>query len=173
MFLTRSGSSEAEMTILYYYSRKIASQDVAERLQGAIQDALGDGTMESYDSVESLCSRLCCPKNDVVVVILLAATTAELFHLLSARDFFEGSRIILVLPDGESTTISVGHKLRPRLLAFVDSDFREVTAVVEKMVRTSSPLPDKWSKSGKEMPAGQRIGHGPDRLDMEVPEWKH
>jgi len=44
-------------------------------------------------------------------------------------------RIILILPDEDNETITMGHTLFPRFSTYADSDFKDVAAVLKKMIR--------------------------------------
>ncbi len=87
---------------------------------------------EYHRTAEGLSKRLCQPKHDIALGILLAATKEELMELHAIRGLLHDLRTILVLPDQNKATISRGHELQPR---FLTNDLSSVTAVVEKMLR--------------------------------------
>ena len=72
--------------------------------------------------------------DDIPIAVILAASDNDLLTILSISHLLYDVRFILVLPDREDPTVAIGHSLRPRFLSYTDSDFREVTAVLGKMI---------------------------------------
>ena len=60
----------------------------------------------------------------------------ELEKILTLQDLLSDIRIILILPDRTPNTISKAHKLAPRFLTYLDSDFGEIKAVLHKMLKS-------------------------------------
>jgi len=76
-----------------------------------------------------------------------------LLKILRIRDLLADVRIVLILPDRRKETIAAGYKLYPRFLTFMDSDPRELAAVLEKMIencykpgRMMEPYPDSYEE---------------------------
>lgn len=88
---------------------------------------------EICKTISSLSSRLCQPKYDLDVAVFVSASKDELEALLSINNLIDDLPIILVLPDQDCETVSRGHILRPRFLTYLDSDFSDIVAVLEKM----------------------------------------
>lgn len=120
------------MAVIFY--RSIAD-DTARRLQEAIEAGVSDGKSETFESIKGLSDRFRQPARSECIAILLIMTRAELREILLIKDLFDDVRVILILPDKLSETISIAHKLRPRFLSFIDSDFKDVSTVLEKMLR--------------------------------------
>ena len=57
-------------------------------------------------------------------VLLLIETHSDLEEFLNFSDFFNGLRVFLILPDREEETISMGDRLFPRFVTYIDSDFK-------------------------------------------------
>ncbi len=89
---------------------------------------------EFFQTIDSLSHKLCQPSGDQTIAVLLAGTQEDLADILSVKNLLERTRIILILPDSSKDTISKGHTLYPRFLAYVDGDFSWVAAVLEKML---------------------------------------
>ena len=119
------------MTLIYYTP---TSNSAGERLRKAINAVVPAKRTEIYRTIGSLSRRLRQPTYNLNIAILLAAGRKELSDLLSLRDLFRDIRIILLLPDRKKETISKGHKLYPRFLSYIDTDFTDVAAVFEKMI---------------------------------------
>ena len=106
-----------------------------KRLQKVISAIVPREQIELFRSIDSLSRRLCVATYNLNVAVLLASSRKDLSEILSIRDLFRDIRIILILPDRDRDTISQGHKLYPRFLSYVDDNFADVAAVLEKMLR--------------------------------------
>ena len=91
--------------------------------------------IEIYRNIDSFTKRLRKPTFDIDISILMAANKKQFSDLLFIKEALRDIKIILILPDRESDTISRGHKLYPRFVSYIDSDFKEVGAVLEKMIK--------------------------------------
>jgi hypothetical protein len=110
------------------------SNGAGERLQNAIESIVPENQTEIYRTTISLYQRLRKPTFGVAVAVLLAATKNELLEIHSMKDLFRDIRIILILPDTEGDTVSMGFKLFPRFISYADGNFKDVAAVLEKML---------------------------------------
>ncbi|OPY69748.1 MAG: hypothetical protein A4E57_00998 [Syntrophorhabdaceae bacterium PtaU1.Bin034] len=117
------------MNVLFY-----STGEPGERLQRVIQDLVPKEKLEVYKTFESFSERLRKPMDDIPVAVILAASEDDLLTILSISHLLYDVRFILILPDREDPTVAIGHSLRPRFLSYTDSDFREVTAVLGKMI---------------------------------------
>jgi hypothetical protein len=120
------------MNILYYTS---TINGAGKRLQEAIESVVQAENTEIYRNLESLIQRLRRPTQLLDVSILLANSRTDFLDLLSIRDLLLNLRIILILPDGNTETITRGHTLFPRFLTYANSDFKDVAAVLKKMIQ--------------------------------------
>ena len=71
--------------------------------------------------------------DEIPVAVILAASEEDLLTILSISDLLYDVRFILILPDREDITVAIGHS-SGRFMSYADSDFREVTAVLGKMI---------------------------------------
>jgi hypothetical protein len=117
------------MNVLFY-----STGEPGERLQKVIQELVPKEKLEIYKTFESFSERLRKPMDDIPVAVILAASEDDLLTILSISHLLYDVRFILILPDREDPTVAIGHSLRPRFLGYTDSDFREVTAVLGKMI---------------------------------------
>jgi hypothetical protein len=120
------------MSILFYAP---IDKDITEKYKRAIETAAPNETLEIYHTIDCLARRLFQPKYTISVAIFWAATKQDLSDIVSLRDWFDGVRLILILPDDEQDTVRKGHTLFPRFLSFIDSDFVMITSVLKKMVQ--------------------------------------
>jgi hypothetical protein len=66
--------------------------------------------------------------------VVLQATSKQDLQRLSPYCFrLEQVFFILILPDAEIETVACGHQLRPRFIAYQDSDFSEIEAVLNRL----------------------------------------
>jgi hypothetical protein len=133
------------MHVLFY-----STGTAGERLQRVIQELVPKEKLEIYRSFEAFSERLRRPMEDIPVAVILAASEDDLLTILSISHLLYDVRFILILPDREDPTVAIGHSLRPRFLSYTDSDFREVAAVLGKMIGGFY-----YSRRGKELPGGQ------------------
>ncbi len=121
----------ANMKILFYSS---VFSNQYERLIASVEDVIPAGALEAVCGVERLVARLNKSLQDVGVVVALTASHDELALIEEHRDLLSQVQVVLILPDAEKETITRGHRLFPRFCSFVDGDFQDMKAVLEKMV---------------------------------------
>ncbi len=117
------------MELIFYSTKK---QGAGARFQRIIEKLVPKDDIGIFRTMESLTSRLHQFPRNMSLAVILAARQKELFDLLLIRDCLEDIPLILILPDRESETISKGHKLYPRFISYLDSDFE----VFEEVLRT-------------------------------------
>ncbi len=119
---------------LFVYSRK--SDGAINRLQGQIESCMQGKIKETFNSVENLSRKLCRPNTTrkETIAVLFTIDGKDLVDLLSIRDLLDDIGIILILPDDKKETISAGHRLRPRYISYADGNFKDVAAVLRKML---------------------------------------
>jgi hypothetical protein len=96
--------------------------------------------LELHRSNVSLAQRLRLPLRGIPIAVLHLTRKEDLTDVLSIKDLLGDIRIILRLPDREEETVSKGHILRPSFLVYPDSELREVTEVLKKMLRRDSDI---------------------------------
>lgn len=69
------------------------------------------------------------------IVVLFASTQKELNDILSIREFLADTKIILIVPDTNPSTLARGHTLRPSYLSTCNTDFVDIAAVLGKMIK--------------------------------------
>jgi hypothetical protein len=106
---------------------------IGKRLFGMIEKLVVADEIEIFRTVDSLARRLKQPVFDLKITVLLTTTRQELSEILLIKDLFQDIRIILILPDGDSETLSMGHTLYPRFISYIDSDFEDVAVALSKM----------------------------------------
>jgi len=89
---------------------------------------------EVLQSIGDLSSRLCWPTDDFKIVVIVASNKKDLVDLTFIGHIFSDTPIIIVLPDRKESTTIIGYGLVPRFLTYMDSNFMEVGAILEKML---------------------------------------
>jgi hypothetical protein len=109
------------------------------RLKTVLGEVVGEDRLAVFHQLHDLRRYFCTPhRADGLTITVLAAADQECLRQLSSmRGFIANSSIILVLPDRNPKTIAEGHKLQPRFVAYKDSDFTEIGAVVRKMAQAA------------------------------------
>jgi hypothetical protein len=110
------------------------STNNSNKLQHMIEPFVSKTQVENYSSIKDITQRLQRPMKEEVVGIFMPSSEKDLSDLLSINHLVKDIRIILVLPDRDEKTISIGHSLRPRFLTYADGDLNDVAAVMIKMM---------------------------------------
>jgi hypothetical protein len=117
---------------LVFYSAALDSH--SERFLRELQSVISGGQIIVCHSLEEFSGSLSRPIYDLLAVVLLITDRRDLGAILALSNLLWDMRIIVILPDHTNETIARGHKLRPRFLTFMDTDSREVSAVLAKML---------------------------------------
>jgi len=118
------------VAILIYANLKDSSK---ERLFNEISIIPKLGPIIVHDH-ESFAHVLKWNVSDPRVIVFLALDHDDLAFVLSQKKFLSDYRLIMILPDSNEESISKGHSLYPRFLTYRDGDFKDVAAVLEKML---------------------------------------
>ena len=71
---------------------------------------------------------------------MVADNRGLLQEFIKLRNLFIEARIVLVLPDHDQETVSLGHQLHPRYIGYMDGNFDDLAAVTARMVEKSKPF---------------------------------
>ena len=112
-----------------------------EQLRARIQNLMSNSSMESFGTIDSFIQRLRQPVHEFSLAVILAGSRSEFEKILEAGDLFESLRIIIILPDRKTDTISAALKLHPRYMGYVDGDFVDVSMVAGRILQRSSSVP--------------------------------
>ena len=119
------------MNLLVYAAK---TGEVAQHLQQVIEEIVPKKNLQIYRNFNSLSYRLQQPMNGLKIAILLADSKEDLTDFLSLKELLSELRIILILPDRESSIFEKAHILGPRFMTYTDSDFQDIKAVLSKMI---------------------------------------
>ena len=103
-------------------------------LKHVIESLVFEGKTEAYDSIEAFGIRLGQTLYEEAIAVLLAGNREELLEILTIGDLLNDIPIILIIPDQDRDTVHTAHTFTPRFLSQTDSDFKDVAAVLKKML---------------------------------------
>jgi hypothetical protein len=129
--MTRYRFKEVFMKVLLFSALK---NGLAGRVLSILNRMASLDQIEIYRDVNNLMRRLSLNPSDVSILLLVIQNKQGLSDLLQVRNHIIGHRVIMVLPDQESETLSKAHLLYPRYLTYMDSDFEDLNAVLDKMI---------------------------------------
>lgn len=110
---------------------------IGYRLTEAVAAVLPKKEVEMVQTLDTLSDRLQQPLNGLELAVLLSANRRQLMDFLNLSPLLDRLRIILILPDNKPLTISLGHSLQPRFVTYIHSDFQDVAAVLQKILKSS------------------------------------
>lgn len=103
------------------------------RLQDTVKTTVPGKNLEFFHTMKDLSGRLHRIPREIDVAVLLAQKHHEIEHLILLNPYLDDTPIILILPDRNQETFSKGCKIRPIFTDYVDTDFSNVAAVLEKI----------------------------------------
>lgn len=118
------------MNVLLYTDQHSES---GERLKHSIKALKDLKNLTDCGSMGDLMRHFQTPEPLPETVVLQASGTRDLQRLAPFRFRLEQVFFILILPDAEADTVACGHQLRPRFIAYQDSDFSEIEAVLRRL----------------------------------------
>lgn len=105
----------------------------SKKLPLIVKNNIRSEDFELCTSLKDFFKRFRAP-NNYSTVLLLIENHSDFDELFNVRDFFEGLRVFLILPDREEITISRGNMLFPRFVTYIDSDFDELSAIFRNVL---------------------------------------
>ncbi len=87
-----------------------------------------------YTNLESFSSGLLQPGYNHKIILILINTQKDLSGILGLKKLLNDRNIILLLPDTEKETMGQACKLYPRYTSDIQSNFKDVIPVMEKMI---------------------------------------
>lgn len=105
----------------------------SKKLQVAVLEAARPEDFDWCISLESFLRKF-RTANHYSSVLLLIENHSDLDEFLNVSEFFDGLRVFLVLPDREDETLTmVANRLFPRFVTYIDTDFKELSAIIRKI----------------------------------------
>ena len=119
------------MSVIYYNSM---NNNAGNRLQKILEAANSEKKIERCRSIEELSIRLRQSNLENNIAILVINAKEEIYQICSIKKLSNNIRIILILPDRSNEIISLGFKLYPRFISYIDNDFKDVADVLKRMM---------------------------------------
>jgi len=116
---------------LIFYGHK--NDPDGKRLLTAITGVIPAGNLEIYRDLSELALGLRAPGSGQVIVVLMASGRDELKDFFLLQGLLVNVQLILVVPGQDEETIQWAHQMMPRFLSQKDSDFTNLSKVLEKM----------------------------------------
>ncbi len=111
----------------------IPEQTQRQTLQAAVFGKMSrDDNCEIYATVCDFLKRLSQPKQIACVVVLCPTGEACLKELLTQKDYFNNTDIIVVLPEKDKGLLEKSRLLHPRFITFADEDPKMLGSVLKK-----------------------------------------
>lgn len=142
------------MGILIYANRKDA---LKERLYDDISHVTKSPPICFHDH-DSFTRALRSSMSNRKVIVFLSFNRDDLQFILSRKKLLSFHRLIMILPDRSIECISMGHSLHPRFQTHRDGDFKEVAAVLEKMLESPDWQCDDWRRFSRTDFRGRKPG---------------
>ena len=133
--------------VLLYYPEKSGRGPELERL---LSRELEEERLEVRRTMSGLISTLRNPRRLKEPAVFVIAGRKELARLLSLKSLLNGVRLILILPDRTEETVALAHRLHPRFLSYLDSEFAPVIMVVRRLMDTSRKAKARPAQREKE-----------------------
>jgi len=107
------------------------------QLEKLLCSTIGKNAISRLPTISLLAHQLMQPQSEpsgTNLYVLWAGDSADLHAFLRIRDLVADVRCVLILPDQNATTISQGHSLCPRHIAFEGDDHTVTAAIIKKIV---------------------------------------
>jgi len=120
------------MQILFYCSKADTTDHELYEMMKNIDDQIHIKTYRVWNIFRE---ELIGPRSSDSLTIVLILNKEELLDAVSMRDYIHEFRSILILPDNDDETVSLGHSLRPNFIAYDRGDLQNIVIVLKKMFR--------------------------------------
>ncbi len=131
------------MNVLFYLP---VTSEIDAKIQEVVEMARSMAKTEIFRSIGELSSRLRWQAYGFTIAVLVAGNKKDIVDFAFIRHLLSETPIILVLPDREESTATIGYALVPRFLTYMDSNLMEVGAVLEKMLENHEKRKETFEK---------------------------
>jgi hypothetical protein len=121
------------LSIIFYLPRPA---EKGQDLLKALVPFVMEGRLEVLSSLEAFAARLHKPKDSSSVMIIWDPTSDELRQIGDMRDLLTGVRTLLVLPDQETETVFLAHKIMPSYISYTDLGVSGIVSVLGRIAGT-------------------------------------
>lgn len=121
-----------ENRVLFYLPLK-GDMPLFSKLFDVIETLGLQKQFEIYRTIGDLAQRLRCPERRPQIGVIAAPSRKDLSEVLSIQELLHNLRILLILPDSEYDTVTLGHLLKPRFLTDIEGDLGSLVEVLRKI----------------------------------------
>jgi len=122
------------MELLFYSSGDDQNE---KRLEAAVHQVIPENKIELFKRLDDFRKRLRRPIEPDSATVLSASNQEELQQMQLLRKMLTEIYVILVIPDRKDSTIRLAHLLLPRFMSQKESDFTDLSKVLNKMYKNS------------------------------------
>lgn len=122
--------------MLLFYSQQ--KDRAVEALEALVAGHLPPHKVSYCNALDALEKRLRRPRRNLKIVLLCVLDAIEMSKLAELRCLLMDLRLILVLPRHDEGTVAWAHQFRPRFIAYADAGVDQISAVLEKMINTTT-----------------------------------
>ncbi|MEJ2691222.1 MAG: hypothetical protein P8130_15030 [Deltaproteobacteria bacterium] len=106
---------------------------VAQLLEPKLHNRLPEVGLEIFSSFETFLQRMSAMLDNPIIAILTTDNREQLDQFKEVLKLFGDVRIVLILPDHETETLRLGHRLYPRFVSYKDGNFDDLVSVIARM----------------------------------------
>ncbi len=117
---------------LVFFSGK--SKPLRAKALNIVEKLFSREQIRIYTNLESFSTGLLQPGYNHKIILILINTQKDLSGILGLKKLLNDRNIILLLPDTEKETMGQACKLYPRYTSDIQSNFKDVIPVLEKMI---------------------------------------
>src|SRR5574340_1573420 len=120
------------INLIFYVSD--SKSDASRRLLRIIETVIPSKLIKIHRTIKGVAGSFRRPSDHPVIALIYISNGKELQDVMSISDLLFGVPLILILPDSNKEAVAMAHSLRPRFLTYKDSDVREVSGVLGRMI---------------------------------------
>lgn len=106
----------------------------ASSIRQELAAVIPERQMDVCSELGTLCSYLRKADNHYTIALIVCGTRDDLLRISSIAHLLQDLRIVLLIPDLDEASLSMGHRLFPRYLTSLDAGLEEVTKVVKNLL---------------------------------------
>lgn len=117
--------------ILYYAAEN-------SRVVESLKTLLSGLQVRQCRSLKELASCLRKPCHGLLIGLLVVSDIDEMLEIVGLHSLIRDLRLVLVLPGRDTKMVVMAHKLAPRFIAYADSGYEQISAVLAKMIHATA-----------------------------------
>ncbi len=107
---------------------------IHKNLLKKVREVVPPTQLEEFHDFETLMQFLVRLLDEDQIMVLRVSSPEDFINYRRTREFMRDVQILLVMPDHQEKSLSLGHLLHPRFMTFEDGDFNDLASVLEKML---------------------------------------